>query len=127
MVQGVIVYFRMVDGRLTAGDDIRLMNTGKEFEVLEVGVLAPKPVQVSQDQRGTVHSSRARMGSGLLLQQLLLFACIWQGLACQHTLSCSMPARMRRRTCGRSLSIMCRLQHLRCWGNMRVHLSPLQA
>ena len=43
--QGVIVYFRMVDGRLRAGDDIRLMNTGKEFEVLDVGVLAPKPVE----------------------------------------------------------------------------------
>lgn len=46
-VQGVIVYFRVVDGRLKAGDDIRLMNTQKEFEVLEVGALAPKPVIVS--------------------------------------------------------------------------------
>ena len=39
------MYFRVVDGRLTAGDDIRLMNTQKEFEVLDVGVLAPKPIE----------------------------------------------------------------------------------
>ena len=46
--QGVIVYFRVVDGTIGRGDYIRLMNTGKEYEVDEVGVLAPKPVEVRQ-------------------------------------------------------------------------------
>ena len=46
-MQGVIVYFRVVDGQLTKGDVIKLMNTRKEYEVAEVGVLAPKPVPVS--------------------------------------------------------------------------------
>ncbi|KAK9806043.1 hypothetical protein WJX73_008695 [Symbiochloris irregularis] len=52
--KGVIVYFRVVDGRLRAGDDIRLMNTQKEFEVLEVGALAPKPVVVDELYAGEV-------------------------------------------------------------------------
>ena len=37
------MYFRVVDGQLTKGDVIKLMNTRKEYEVAEVGVLAPKP------------------------------------------------------------------------------------
>ena len=41
------MYFRVVDGQLTKGDVIKLMNTRKEYEVAEVGVLAPKPVPVS--------------------------------------------------------------------------------
>lgn len=53
--QGVIVYFRVVDGRLRAGDDIRLMNTEKHFEVLEVGVLAPKPVIVGPPAAVSCH------------------------------------------------------------------------
>ena len=46
-MQGVIVYFRVVDGQLRAGDVVKLMNTGKEYQVDEVGVLAPKQVPVS--------------------------------------------------------------------------------
>ena len=45
-VQGVIVYFRVVDGQLRAGDIVKLMNTGKQYQVDEVGVLAPKQVPV---------------------------------------------------------------------------------
>jgi transketolase N-terminal domain/subunit len=45
-LQGVIVYFRVVDGELKVGDVVKLMNTGKEYQVDELGVLAPKPVQV---------------------------------------------------------------------------------
>ncbi len=45
--QGVIVYFRVVDGQMVPGDVVRLMNTGKEYQVDEVGVLAPKQVPVS--------------------------------------------------------------------------------
>lgn len=46
-LQGVIVYFRVVDGEMRVGDTIRLINTAKEYQIGELGVLAPKPVQVS--------------------------------------------------------------------------------
>ena len=36
---GVIVYVRVKDGKLTVGDRIRLMATGAEFDVVEVGSL----------------------------------------------------------------------------------------
>ncbi len=39
--KGVIVYLRVVDGTVKPGDMIRMMATGKEFEVLEVGVFTP--------------------------------------------------------------------------------------
>eukprot|EP00891_Asterochloris_glomerata_P007773 jgi/Astpho2/7773/Aster-06065 len=52
--KGVIVYFRVVDGQLTKGDVIKLMNTRKEYEVAEVGVLAPKPVPVDRLYAGEV-------------------------------------------------------------------------
>ena len=39
--KGVIIYFRVMDGSLSAGDTIRLMATQKEFEVVEVGYLHP--------------------------------------------------------------------------------------
>ena len=37
--KGVIVYVRVKDGKLTVGDRIRLMATGAEFDVVEVGSL----------------------------------------------------------------------------------------
>lgn len=39
--KGVIVYIRIVDGSIKPGDKIRMMGTGKEFEVIETGVFAP--------------------------------------------------------------------------------------
>ena len=36
---GVVVYIRVFDGTLKAGDTIRLMSTGAEFEVFDVGTL----------------------------------------------------------------------------------------
>ena len=38
---GVVVYVRIMDGTLRAGDRIRLMAKGTEFEVVEVGTLEP--------------------------------------------------------------------------------------
>ncbi len=38
---GVVVYVRVIDGSLRAGDKIRLMSTGAEFETVEVGVMDP--------------------------------------------------------------------------------------
>ena len=38
---GVVVYIRVFDGVLRAGDTVRLMSTGLDFETVEVGVLDP--------------------------------------------------------------------------------------
>ncbi len=39
--KGVVVYTRIYDGKVEKGDTILLMNSGKKFEVTEVGVMAP--------------------------------------------------------------------------------------
>ena len=52
--KGVVVYFRVVDGVLRAGDTIRLMASGKAFEVAEVGVLSPGPTPVASLAAGEV-------------------------------------------------------------------------
>ncbi len=38
---GVVVYIRVFDGQVKAGDKIRLMSLGAEFEVFEVGTMEP--------------------------------------------------------------------------------------
>ena len=52
--RGVIVFFRVVDGSLGAGDTVVLMNTGKKYEVDEVGVLAPHRTPVARLGAGEV-------------------------------------------------------------------------
>ena len=39
--RGVVVYIRLFDGRIKAGDRVLLMATGAEFEVVEAGYLKP--------------------------------------------------------------------------------------
>ncbi|MFA7672323.1 MAG: translation elongation factor 4 [Clostridia bacterium] len=39
--KGVIIYFRVMDGILRLGDTIHMMNTGKEYEVIELGYMKP--------------------------------------------------------------------------------------
>ena len=39
--KGVIVYIRVKEGRLCAGDTIRMMATGAQFEVVELGIMRP--------------------------------------------------------------------------------------
>lgn len=39
--RGVIVFMRIFDGKLKKGDRVRFMATGKEFDVVEVGVFGP--------------------------------------------------------------------------------------
>ncbi len=39
--KGVIVYIRVKEGELRAGDTIRMMATGAEFEVVETGIMRP--------------------------------------------------------------------------------------
>jgi len=41
--RGVVVYLRVVDGDLRAGESIRLMGTGRDYDIKEVGIFAPKP------------------------------------------------------------------------------------
>lgn len=52
--RGVIVYFRVMDGEVKKGDKVRLMASGKEYEIDELGVLAPNQVQVDSLHAGEV-------------------------------------------------------------------------
>lgn len=52
--KGVIIYTRIIDGEVKKGDIIRLMNTGKKYEVTEVGVCAPGPVATEVLRAGEV-------------------------------------------------------------------------
>ena len=37
--KGVVVYIRVMDGKIAVGDTVKMMHTGAEFEVVEVGAL----------------------------------------------------------------------------------------
>ncbi|HEY9907705.1 MAG TPA: translation elongation factor 4 [Thermosynechococcaceae cyanobacterium] len=52
--RGVIVYFRVMDGTVKKGDRVKLMASGKEFFVDELGVLSPNQVQVEELHAGEV-------------------------------------------------------------------------
>jgi GTP-binding protein LepA len=52
--RGVIVYFRVMDGTLKRGDRVRLMASGKEYEIDELGVLSPTQIQVEELHAGEV-------------------------------------------------------------------------
>ena len=52
--KGVVIYARIFDGKIKKGDMIRLMNTGKKYEVTEVGTYSPGPVECAQLRAGEV-------------------------------------------------------------------------
>ena len=52
--KGVIAYVRVVDGRITKGNRVRLMSNNTEIEVLEVGYFAPRPVPENELAAGDV-------------------------------------------------------------------------
>ena len=52
--RGVVTYIRVVDGTVKPGDKIKMMATGKEFEVIEVGVFTPKAVNTDELSVGDV-------------------------------------------------------------------------
>ncbi len=52
--QGVVVLFRIMDGSVRKGDNVRLMSTGKEYEVLRLGVFSPEPTDVKELLAGEV-------------------------------------------------------------------------
>ncbi len=51
---GAVVLLRVVDGRVGKGTRIRMMSTGREFEVTRVGVFAPRPTEIEELAAGDV-------------------------------------------------------------------------
>jgi GTP-binding protein LepA len=45
--RGVVTYVRVIDGKLTHRDKIKMMSTGATHEMLEVGVISPEPVKAA--------------------------------------------------------------------------------
>lgn len=52
--KGVVCYIRVFDGKIAAGTKIKLMVTGKEYEVTEVGVFVPNYLPVEELSVGSV-------------------------------------------------------------------------
>ncbi|WP_391116116.1 translation elongation factor 4 [Psychrobacillus sp. L3] len=59
--RGVIVYIRIMEGTVKPGDTIKMMSSGKEFEVVETGVFTPKTTQRSELTVGDVGFLTASM------------------------------------------------------------------
>ncbi len=51
---GTLCFFKIMDGKLKLGDDVKFMATGKEYEVVELGYLTPDRVQVNSLKCGDV-------------------------------------------------------------------------
>lgn len=49
--KGVIVYVRVIDGSLKTGENIKMMATGTEFDVVDVGYLHPNGLSTSDEIR----------------------------------------------------------------------------
>ena len=52
--QGVVTLFRVMDGAVRLGDRVRLMSTGKEYEVLRLGLFSPEASYVKELTAGEV-------------------------------------------------------------------------
>jgi GTP-binding protein LepA len=52
--RGVVTYVRVVDGKLTHRDRIKMMSTGAVHEMLEVGVISPEPTKTTEISVGEV-------------------------------------------------------------------------
>ncbi|CAN7121041.1 unnamed protein product [Brassica rapa subsp. narinosa] len=52
--RGVIVYFRVIDGKVKKGDRILFMASGKDYFADEIGVLSPNQIQVDELYAGEV-------------------------------------------------------------------------
>lgn len=52
--RGVVVLVRIKEGTIKVGDKIRLMQAGKEYQVLELGIRTPKEVKVDELGAGQV-------------------------------------------------------------------------
>jgi len=52
--RGVVVYFRVMDGKVKQGDKIKFMASDQEYEIDELGILAPSQVPVTELHAGEV-------------------------------------------------------------------------
>jgi GTP-binding protein LepA len=52
--RGIIILFRVINGSLRKGDFVHFMNSGIDYEVLEIGVMSPKQTQVDELRVGEV-------------------------------------------------------------------------
>ena len=52
--RGVITYIRIVEGKISKGDKIKIMSTEKEFDVLEIGIFSPKMKETEELAVGSV-------------------------------------------------------------------------
>ena len=52
--RGVVVYMRLFSGCLKAGEKVRMMSTGREYEIKEVGVFTPEPELRKELTEGSV-------------------------------------------------------------------------
>jgi len=52
--RGVIVYFRVFDGKVKKGDSLRFLAAGKNFNALEVGIQSPEETPVSELNVGEI-------------------------------------------------------------------------
>jgi GTP-binding protein LepA len=52
--RGVVAYSRVFSGTITPGQAVRLMSTGKSYEVKEVGIFTPKPMARESLEEGDV-------------------------------------------------------------------------
>jgi GTP-binding protein LepA len=54
LYRGAVAFIRVIDGEVKVGTRIRLMSTGKEFEVAEVGAQTPKMTKLDSLKAGDV-------------------------------------------------------------------------
>ena len=52
--KGVIAHVRLMDGKIKTGDQLKMMATGKVFEVTDVGCFRPAPVDIGKLSAGDV-------------------------------------------------------------------------
>jgi GTP-binding protein LepA len=52
--RGVVAYSRVFSGTVAPGQAVRLMSTGKSYEIKEVGIFTPKPLAQDTLERGDV-------------------------------------------------------------------------
>jgi GTP-binding protein LepA len=52
--RGVVAYSRVFSGTIVPGQAVRLMSTGKSYEIKEVGIFTPKPLAQENLQEGDV-------------------------------------------------------------------------
>src|SRR5574341_1201878 len=72
---GAVAMVRLVDGKVGEGARIRMMSSGRVFEVTRLGVFAPRPVEVSELSAGEVrseeHTSELQSPTNLVCRLLL--------------------------------------------------------